>query len=191
MKEALVGGEGRVVQAPVGKVIVGGVAVPVGGREVEGELHPVPLRLVVAELGRRTLTGVGAHGDQHADEERGERDQNGRGDRRCRWVPRKPNAGYGRIWSRGAGFPRLRHRQRLCGSRRLAGRLPRPPDCSLLDAGGRARRGGGGGGRRTPEGGGDGRGAAAGAGEGEHGAGGAVARRGRRAHVGEEQKHES
>jgi hypothetical protein len=27
-------------------------------------------------------------------------------------TPRKPNVGYGRIWSRGAGFPRLRHRQR-------------------------------------------------------------------------------
>jgi len=71
VEEALVGGEGRVVEAPVGEVVVGAVAVPVGGREVEGELHPVPLRLVVAELGRRTLAGVGAHGDEHADKESG------------------------------------------------------------------------------------------------------------------------
>lgn len=64
----MVSGEGRVVQALVGKVIVGGVAVPVGGREVECELHPVPLRFIVAELWRRTLTGAGAHGNQHVDE---------------------------------------------------------------------------------------------------------------------------
>lgn len=128
MDEALVGGEGRVVQAPVGKVIVGGVAVPVGGREVECELHPVPLRLIVAELGRRTLTGVGAHGNQHADEERSERDQNDRGDCRRRWVPRKPNGGYGRIWSRGADFPRFAIDSvvRPCRSQRLTRRLARP-----------------------------------------------------------------
>lgn len=109
MDEALVGGEGRVVEAPVGEVVVGGVAVPVGGREVEGELHPVPLRLVVAELGHRALAGVGADGDKHADEEGGEGDEEGSGDGRHRGLPWEPRSGDERIWGGSAVFLRLRH----------------------------------------------------------------------------------
>lgn len=112
MEAALVGGEGRVVEAPVSEVVVGGVAVPVGGGEVEGELHPVPLRLVVAELGHRALAGVGADGDERADEEGGEGDEEGGGEGRRRGLPWKAS-GSGWIWGRGPGFLRLRHR-RLC-----------------------------------------------------------------------------
>jgi hypothetical protein len=39
---------------------------------VDGELHPVALRLVVAELGRHALARVGADGDEDADEKGGE-----------------------------------------------------------------------------------------------------------------------
>jgi hypothetical protein len=52
---------------------------------VECELHLVSLRLIVAELGHYTLTGVGAHRNKDENEECGEQD------RRCRWVPLKPN----------------------------------------------------------------------------------------------------
>lgn len=81
---ALVGGEGWIVETPVGEVVVGGVAVPVGGGEVEGELHPVPLSLVVTEFGRRALARVGADRDKRADKEGGEGDKEGGGER-WRW----------------------------------------------------------------------------------------------------------
>lgn len=82
VEPALVGGEGRVVEAPVSEVVVGGVAVPVGGGEVEGELHPVPLSLVVAEFGCCALTRVGSDGDKRAEKEGSEGDKEGSGERR-------------------------------------------------------------------------------------------------------------
>jgi hypothetical protein len=107
VEAALVGREGRVVEAPVGEVVGGGVAVPVGGGEVEGELHPVPLGLVVAELGRHALAGVGPDGDEHAEEERGEGDEERGGDRRRRRVV--PWEVRWRIWGGAPRLLRLRH----------------------------------------------------------------------------------
>lgn len=79
---ALVRREGRVVEAPVEEVVVGCVPVPIGGREVESDLHPMALGLVVAELGWGPLAGVGAERNHGPHEEREETDGRGCGERR-------------------------------------------------------------------------------------------------------------
>jgi hypothetical protein len=122
VEEALVSGERRVVEAPVREVVVGGVAVPVGGWEMEGELHPVPLRLVVAELGPHALAGVGADGDEHANKDGGEGYQEGSRDGRHRGLPWETRSGGGRIWGGSAGFLRPRH-WNGCGSRNWVGAI--------------------------------------------------------------------
>jgi hypothetical protein len=64
---------------------------------VDGELHPVALRLVVAELGRHALARVGADGDEEADEKGGEGYQEGSRDVGHRGLPWEPRIGEGRI----------------------------------------------------------------------------------------------
>lgn len=77
MEEALVGGERRVVEAPIGEIVGRGVAVPIDRRQVEGDLHPMALSLIIAVHWGRRLAGVGAEGDEDADEE-GEEEDEGR-----------------------------------------------------------------------------------------------------------------
>ena len=43
----MIGGEGRIIQAPVLEVIVLGLVVPLPCGEIHCDLHPVPLRLKV------------------------------------------------------------------------------------------------------------------------------------------------
>lgn len=58
MDIALVGSKGRVVKSPVTQIIVGGVTVPVFSWKIDGDLHPMALRLIVTELGRIARTGI-------------------------------------------------------------------------------------------------------------------------------------
>ena len=63
---ALVGGERGVIESPVGKIVGRSVAVPIGDGHIEGDLHPVPLRLVVAVHWGVPLPRVRAQRNQHS-----------------------------------------------------------------------------------------------------------------------------
>jgi hypothetical protein len=63
MGVALIGREGRIVKSPVQEIIVGRVPVPLWRREMQSDLHPVALGLVVAELRWGPLAGVGTQRD--------------------------------------------------------------------------------------------------------------------------------
>lgn len=70
MDVTLVCGERRVIEAPVSEIISGGVAVPVFDREIERDLHPMPLRLVVAEPRRSAGAGVRVERHRHPHQNR-------------------------------------------------------------------------------------------------------------------------
>lgn len=63
MEEALIGGEWRVVEAPIGEIVGRRVAIPIDRLQVESDLHPMALSLVVTVHWGRRLAGVGAEGD--------------------------------------------------------------------------------------------------------------------------------
>lgn len=73
MDVTLVCGERRVIEAPVSEIISGGVAVPVSDREIERDLHPMPLRLVVAEPRRSAGAGVRVERHRHPHQNREQR----------------------------------------------------------------------------------------------------------------------
>ena len=56
----------RIIESPVEQVIVGGIAIPLIDGEVDRDLHPMPLSLVIAEHGRLAVRqeweGTGAKG---------------------------------------------------------------------------------------------------------------------------------
>lgn len=69
MEVALIGSERRVIQAPVVKVIAGAVGVPVLGREIDSNLHPMPLRLKISILGRVPRSWIRMKGHSSSDQE--------------------------------------------------------------------------------------------------------------------------
>ena len=74
---AQVRAEGRIVEAPVLKVVVGAVHVPRARRQVDSDLHPVPLRLKVAVHGWHALARVSVERDARTEEHGGEEDAEG------------------------------------------------------------------------------------------------------------------
>lgn len=70
MEIALVRSQRGVIESPISEIIHGAVAVPLLGRQIDRNLHPVALRLVISEHRRRIGAGVGVERD-------GEANQNG------------------------------------------------------------------------------------------------------------------
>lgn len=69
MEVALVSSERGVIESPVFEIIDGAVAVPVLRWKIDGNLHPVALRLVIAEDRRRVGAGIGVERDGEANED--------------------------------------------------------------------------------------------------------------------------
>lgn len=110
MGEALVSGKRGVVEAPVGEIVGRSVAVPFGGGCVEGNLHPVPLRLVVPEHRRCALARVRPERHENANQQGEESYCSHRGGLQ---VSRRPRKRFG------TGF---RRRRRLPTGRSLGHR---------------------------------------------------------------------
>lgn len=51
MNVTLVGGEGKIIKAPVAEIIDTAVVIPVLGRKVKGDFLPKPLCLIIPKLG--------------------------------------------------------------------------------------------------------------------------------------------
>lgn len=64
---ALIGGKRRIVESPIGKIIVGAVTVPLRRRNVKCDLHPMPLRLVITILRRSRFSRVRPQGDKNSE----------------------------------------------------------------------------------------------------------------------------
>ena len=58
--------ERRVVEAPVEQIVVGTIDIPRRRWQIDGNLHPVALRLKIAIHGRRRLAAVAEERDEGA-----------------------------------------------------------------------------------------------------------------------------
>jgi len=58
MNETLVRSQRWVVESPIAEIIAGAVSIPFLHRKVSGNLHPMPLSLVVPKLRRVAITRV-------------------------------------------------------------------------------------------------------------------------------------
>lgn len=66
MEVTLIRSKRRVIEPPIAKIIGSAVAVPFSDGEIDRDLHPVALRLVISENRRRRGTGVGVKSDGEA-----------------------------------------------------------------------------------------------------------------------------